>query len=227
MGYISEHNSPLNTNFLDSEIALKLYSDVRNHCTEIIERSYLNYLSDSTKVFSEDETIITAGLYDHIEAIIDEDELPFYIAPELHQYTKPIRKGEVNPNKAKRFDLHITNFSYKPRIKFGIEAKLLAEKNTSFKRANFLVDEYVEDAGMGKFIKGIYETDGFMLGYVLNGKVNNIVGSINSKVISTYSNKEILTKNKKNYISYFFFKGNLKELFHIFLDFSNTPNKLN
>ena len=222
MGYISEHNKPLNTKFLDSEIALKLYNDVRNQCTEIIEKSYLNYFSDSTKVFSEDETIITAGLYDHIEAIIDEDELPFYIAPELHQYTKPIRKGEVNPNKAKRFDLHFTHFSYKPRIKFGVEAKLLAEKNTSSRRANFLIDEYVEDSGMGKFIKGIYETDGFMLGYILNGKVNKIVRNINLKINSKYSDKEILTKNKKNYISSYSFKGNFKELFHIFLDFSNA-----
>lgn len=222
MGYISEHNKSINENFIDSEIALTLYKDVRNHCTEIIERGYLNYLSDSTKVFSEDETIITAGLYDHIDAIIDEDELPFYIAPELHQYTKPIRKGEVNPNKAKRFDLHFTNFSCKPRIKFGIEAKLLAEINTSSKRASFLIREYVEDAGMGKFVKGIYEIDGFMLGYVLNGNVNNIVGSINLKISTTYSVNEILTKNRKNYISLYSFKGNLRELFHIFLDFSNA-----
>ncbi|RPI13182.1 MAG: hypothetical protein EHM58_18990 [Ignavibacteriae bacterium] len=220
MGYISEHNKPINTNFLDRETALNLYRDLRNQCTEIIKRSYLNYLSDSTKVFSEDETIITAGLYDHIEMIIDEDELPFYIAPELHQYTKQIRKGKVNPNKAKRFDLYITNFSYKPRINFGVEAKLLADKNTSSKRASFLVDEYIADAGMGKFIKGKYKTDGFMLGYVLNGKVNNIVRNINLKINSKYSINEILTKYKKNYLSLYSFKGNHKELFHIFLDFS-------
>lgn len=221
MGYISEHSKSVNTNTFDSDIVLKLYSDVKNHCAEVIEQGYQNYLTDIEKVFAEDEATITAGLYDHIQTIVETDDLPFVVVPEFHQYTIPIKKGKVNPNQAKRFDLHFTNLNYKPRIKFGVEAKLLAETNTSTKRAAFLINEYVENAGMGKFIKGIYENDGFMLGYLLNGKTENIVGSINLKISSIYSAKEQLNKSTRNYISAYTFNGKLKELYHIFLDFND------
>ena len=220
MGYISEHSKSVNTNTLDSDIVLKLYSDVRNHCAEVIEQGYQNYLTDTEKVFAEDETTITAGLYDHIQTIVETDDLPFVVVPEFHQYTTPIKKGKVNPNKAKRFDLHFTNFSYKPRIKFGVEAKLLVQTNTSSRSATFLTSEYVEDAGMGKFIKGIYENDGFMLGYILNGTIASIVANINLKIISTYSDKEQLNKTSNHYISTYTLRGKGKELSHIFLDFS-------
>jgi hypothetical protein len=224
MGYISEHSKSVNTNTLDSDIVLKLYSDVRNHCAEIIEQGYKNYLSDSEKIFAEDETTITAGLYDHVQTIVETDDLPFIVIPEFHQYTTLIKKGKVNPNKAKRFDLHFTNFNYKPRIKFGVEAKLLAETNTSSRSSTFLTSEYVEDAGMGKFIKGIYEDDGFMLGYILNGKTDPIVININMKVTSTYSAKEQLNKSKRHYISTYTLNGKTKELYHIFLDFTTVIN---
>ena len=219
MGSISEHSKSIDTNTLDRDIVLKLYSDVRNHCAEIIEQGYENYLSDTEKIFAEDETTITAGLYDHILMIVESDELPFVVVPEFHQYTLPIKKGKVNPNKAKRFDLHFTNFNYKPRIKFGVEAKLLAQTNSSSRSATFLTNEYVEDAGMGKFIKGIYEDDGFMLGYILNGKTDSIVVNINIKVTSTYSVKEQLIKIKRHYISTYTLNGKDRELYHIFLHF--------
>lgn len=220
MGYISEHNKSINTNSLDNDIVLKLYGDVRNHCVEIIEQGYQNYLTDSEKIFSEDETTITAGIYDHIQTIVETDDLPFIVIPEFHQYTTAIKKGKVNPNKAKRFDLLFTNFNYKPRIKFGVEAKLLCETNTSSRSATFLTNEYVEDAGMGKFIKGTYEDDGFMLGYILNGKTDQIVININKKVASKYSAKEQLSKRKRHFISTYTLNGNTKELHHIFLDFT-------
>lgn len=224
MGYISEHNKSRNKNSLDNDIVLKLYGNVRNHCAEIIEQGYQNYLIDSEKIFSEDETTITAGLYDHIQTIVETDDLPFIVIPEFHQYTTAIKKGKVNPNKAKRFDLHFTNFNYKPRIKFGVEAKLIAETNTSSRSATLLTNEYVEDAGMGKFIKGTYEDDGFMLGYILNGTIAPIVININLKVITTYSVKEQLRKSIKNYISTYTLNGKEKELYHIFLNFSKRLN---
>ena len=220
MGYISEHSKPTNTNTLDSDIVIKLYTEVKNHCGEIIQQGYQGYLADTSKIFSEDETTITAGLYDHIQSIVETDDLPFIVVPEFHQYTTPIRKGKVSPNKAKRFDLHFTNFNYRPRIKFGIEAKLLAEKNTSTKRANFLIDEYIGDAGMGKFLKGIYEDNGFMLGYILNGNTNSIVSRINLKISSTYSMEEQLSKSERYYISTYHLNKDSKELFHVFLDFT-------
>lgn len=219
MGNISEHNKSIHTNNLDDDIVRLLYQNVKQDCIELIENGYKNYLTDTEKIFSADETIITAGIYDHIDKIIDEVDLPFIVVPELHQYTTKIKKGEINPNKAKRFDLHFTHFQFKPRIKFGVEAKLLAEQPTPTKSPNVLINEYVENAGMGKFINKIYENDGFMLGYILNGKTDSIVSKINLKVIATYSDKEQLSKHKKHYVSSYSFGNTRKELHHIFLNF--------
>jgi hypothetical protein len=220
MGYISELNKSVNANTLDNDIAAKLYQNVKDDCVELIEDGYKNYLADTDKKFSQDETIITAGLYDHIDRIITEVDLPFVIVAELHQYTVPIKKGKVNPNKAKRFDLHFTHFQIQPRKKIGVEAKLVAENNTASKNATTLVKEYVEDAGMGKFINGLYEDDGFMLGYILNGETDKIVANINSKIISTYSVQEQVKKALKCHLSTYIFNGKEKELYHIFLKFS-------
>lgn len=224
MGYISEHNKSIHTSTLDNDIVHLLYQNVKHDCIELIENGYKNYLTDTEKVFSEDETIITAGICDHIDKIIYEVDLPFTIVPESHQHTTAIRKGKVNPNKARRFDLLFTHFQYKPRLKFGVEAKLLAETNTPSKNATTLIKEYVEDAGMGKFINKIYEEDGFMLGYILNGEADKIVNRINLKITTTYSANEHLSKHKGHYLSTYTLEGKQKELHHIFLNFSNFYN---
>lgn len=223
MGYISEHNKSIHTSTLDNDIVFLLYQNVKQDCIELIETGYKKYLIDTEKVFSEDETIITAGLYDQIVKIIDEVDLPLMIVPESHQYTTPIKKGKVNPNKAKRFDLLFTHFQYKPRLKFGVEAKLLAETNTATKNATTLIREYVENAGMGKFINRIYEEDGFMLGYILNGETEKIVPKINLRITDIYTEKEHLTKHKSYYLSTYNLDGKQKELNHIFLVFPSTP----
>lgn len=224
MGHITEHNRSPQDNVVDDEIVHLLHQNVKQDCIKLIEEGYNNYLKDPEKINSSDETIITAGLYDHIDNIINEIELPFIVVPELHQYTTSIRKGYENPNTAKRFDLLFTHFQSKPRLKFGVEAKLLAELNTPTKRANNLIKEYVENKGMGKFVKKIYVEDGFMLGYILNGKTDVIVGKINLKITSTYSKKEHLKKHKRHYISTYPFKLTRKELHHIFLDFSSLSS---
>jgi hypothetical protein len=224
MGYISEHNKSIHTNTLDDDIIHLLYQNVKQDCIKLIETGYRNYLIDTDKMFSEDETIITAGLYNHIDRVIDEVDLPFIVAPELHEYTTAIKKGKVNPNTAKRFDLLFTHFQYKPRLKFGVEAKLLAETNTLSKNATALIREYVGNAGMGKFINKIYEEDGFMLGYILNGETENIVPKINLKITDTYTDKEHLTEHKNHYISTYTLDSKQKELNHIFLVFPGSSN---
>jgi hypothetical protein len=224
MGYISEHIKSIKTSTLDNEIVCIFCKNVKHDCIELIENGYKNYLSDTDKIFSSDETTITAGIYNHICKIIDDVDLPIHVVPELHQYTAAIKKGEVNPNKAKRFDLYFIDLQYNPRVKFGVEAKLLAEQTTSTKSATTLINEYVENAGMGKFINKIYEDEGFMLGYILNGTPDKIVGKINLKITAVYTAKEQLVVYKKHYISSYSFEDIRKELHHVFLDFSSLSN---
>ena len=77
---------------------------------------------------------------------------------------------------------------------------------------------------MPQKINKIYDksayNDGFMLGYIINGKTKNIVQKINDKISITYSTGEHLTKKKDHYLSSYPDNGKRKHLYHIFLDFS-------
>lgn len=228
-GYISQYNRTDSSRKYDNDVFAVLYQDVLVECFELVEKGYKAYLIDSEKEFSDDETIITAGICGDIETIIAKNKLPFDIVPEYFVYSEKIKKGKLSPKKARRFDLRILTWNKNNEtLTFGVEAKLLAEANHNFKNATNLVKEYVENKGMGKFINKIYDqnayNDGFMLGHILNGKTKNIVEKINNRISSTYSANEHLTKYKKHYISNYTDNGRRKNLYHIFLDFSALVN---
>lgn len=224
-GYISQYKKSASQNTFNEDIFSTLYQNILENCFGLIENGYRGYLADTEKVFSADETQITAGIYDHIETIVDTEKLPFFVIPEYSVYSKEIRKGKKSPKKAKRFDLLILTWNNdNDKFRFGVEAKLLAETNYKTKVASTLIKEYVEDAGMGKFIKNLYDpssyNERFMLGHILNGKTENIVKKINERIESTYSFKEQLSGFNDHYISSYFNEKEQKNIYHIFLNFS-------
>lgn len=228
-GYITLYSRTDSKRNFDDDIVSELYQNALDDCFDLVEKGYNAYLIDSEKVFSADETIITAGICGHIESIIAKYRLPFDIVPEYFVYSEKIKKGKLMPKKAKRFDLRILTWNAKNEtIKFGVEAKILADKNFKSKIALNLIKEYVQDAGMGKFINKIYDqstyNDGFMLGYILNGGIENILRKINDRITITYSENEHLTNNKKHFISSYLDNGKQKILYHILLDFSVLVN---
>lgn len=228
-GYISQYKKSDSQDTFDEDIFLTLYQNILESCFGLIENGYTGYLTDTEKMFTADETQITAGIYDHIEAIINTEKLPFDVVPEYSVYSKEIRKGKKSPKKAKRFDLVILTWNKNnEKFRFGVEAKLLAETNYKTKVATTLIREYVEDAGMGKFIKNLYApnsyNEGFMLGHILNGTTENIVKKINERIITTYSFREQLSRYNNRYISSYKNDEELKRLYHIFLDFSILVN---
>jgi len=228
-GYISQFGRANSVNNFDNDIVSVVYQKYLDECFEVMENGYKSYLMDTEKEFSTDETLITAGICDHIENIIDTSKLPLDIVPEYMVYSEEIKKGKLTPKKAKRFDLRILRWNEEnAKFKFGVEAKLLAETNYNSKNASNLIKEYVEDAGMGKFINKIYDQKsynvGFMLGHILNGKTENIIPKINDKITSTYSIAEQITDYKEHYISHYLDNGKRKNIYHIFLNFSVLAN---
>jgi|LSQX01.2.fsa_nt_gb hypothetical protein len=228
-GYISQYKKSASHNTFDEDIFSKLYQNILENCFGLIENGYRGYLADTEKVFSADETQITAGIYDHIETIINTEKLPFDVVPEYPIYSKEIRKGKKSPKKAKRFDLLILTWNKdNEKFRFGVEAKLLAETNYKTKVASTLIKEYVEDAGMGKFIKNLYDPNSYnkrlMLGHILNGTTESIVKKINERIITTYSIQEQLDEYGKHYISSYAIEKKRRNLYHIFLNFSTLVN---
>ena len=224
-GYISQYKKQASRLIVDDDIFGALYEGILESCYDLIENGYKRYLSGTDTIFLADETQITAGLYGQIENIIKADRLPFDVVPEYFVYSDDIKKGKQSPKKAKRFDLRLLTWNRtSDKFYFGVEAKLLAETNYKNKTASFLIKEYVEDAGMGKFINNLYDrssyNEGFMLGHLLNGTVEGIVGKINERIDPTYSENERLSKSSRWYISNYNHNGIQKKLYHMFLDFS-------
>jgi hypothetical protein len=227
MGRLSEYNNNYRTSStIDKGIIQQIKETFKANCINLIIEGYNKYLNDNEKLFTIDEPTITAGLYNHIENQIYLTDIPCAIIPE---YTDAIRKGRIKPKKAKKYDLCFIHFQLKPSIYLGVEAKLLVEDNYKNKNAKILVAEYIEDKGMGKYINNIYEKEGLMLGYVIQGKSSNIVEKINLKITEAYTLNDILKHtNKFNktepYICISNHDRTKKLLIHIFLNFEQLCN---
>ncbi|MCR6639608.1 MAG: hypothetical protein NVV82_11675 [Sporocytophaga sp.] len=229
MGIISNYNNSSNiSSNIDKDIIQHISDIVKYDCIKLIIDGYNQYLADEEVIFSIDEPTITAGLYGHIENQINCTDIQCTIVPELPEFTKSIRKGRTKPKKAKKYDLCFIHFQIKPNSFFGVEAKLLVEENYKNKNANFLISEYVEDKGMGKYINKIYEKEGLMLGYILKGNPLKIVEKINFKINDVYSINDSLKHPYKfeNFEPYLFISSHAqkKELIHLFLDFEKFSN---
>lgn len=134
---------------------------------------------------------------------------------------KRLISGQANQvkgyaDKLPRIDFVYSKIWSRQRFECYMEAKRLKEKDTNLKRA------YINE-GMNRFISEKYPV-GCMLGYLLEGNLNNTVDGINSLLIKDKRNTEVLnlTSNKlfKSYYESSHFKiGVLK---HLIFDFTST-----
>jgi hypothetical protein len=141
-----------------------------------------------------DETLISTSLFHALELMASKDHLPLTVTPERHEITEEISLGKKTGLHAKRYDIFLNNWDYQNTIKYGVEAKLLTEANVGKRNSNYLLKEYLSEAGMGKFIGGVYRERGCMIGYVLQGKVHMIVKKLNHLIETTHNALQILNK---------------------------------
>ena len=179
----------------------EIFKSVQIECLNHISKAY-NSLRLSNYIAKVDEVQITADLFSEATAIPAYSDFRYTISPERPDYIKEIRERKKSPKKARKYDIFFENWDCKNRISFGMEAKLLIEQNYQSKKPAKLIKEYISDVGMGKYIKGIYEEPGCMLGYILQGDIHNIVEKINSKIVQVYDNQQCLTKVKNKNLNH-------------------------
>lgn len=173
-----------------------------------------------------DETQISLSLFDAIKIIVSREGLPCFVVSELHEYTDEIREGKKSTITAKRYDLYFESWSTLTRVEFGVEAKLLVENYFMGKIATTLIREYVSDAGMRKYIDGIYKKRGCMIGYVVEGSIANIVEKINARIRTSLTNEQCLIRdNSKKFQHRDIYKSEHPDkldyiLYHLMLQFN-------
>lgn len=217
MGNISNLIPDKNSIKISASVVNEVYISIKLECITFIYQAHKEYIADTSKIFKADEIQITAGIYGKLEKI--EEAKSYKFIYDNRQLTDEMLTGTETPKKAKLADITIFKYHFSgQRFEFDIEAKLLGEKPVGSYSCTDLVREYVKDAGMGKFLKSIYQNDGFMLGYIINGKTEKLIPQINTKIAKIYSNKEIIKKDNEYYISNYN-TSSAKVLHHLFLDF--------
>lgn len=192
MGFLKEYKDIAHASKYFSEIpSEELFESFQVQFIDLIHKAYRRIKTPDPFLDKPDETQISLSLFDALDMIIEQDNLPCFVVPELHEYTEEIRRGKKSTLTAKRYDLCFKSWSTPRKVKFGVEAKLLIENNSFGRLTATLINEYVSQKGMGKFINGIYKNRGCMVGYVVEGEIATIVERINHRI------ETILTKDQR------------------------------
>jgi len=171
----------------------------KDTCNVYLVEAYHILLSKKTAELTWEEDTFTANFAVLIESIFEDKELPYSLTYQQHQITKGILEGTDRPQTAKKMDIVFATFS-KPKLKYGIEAKIISENNAGTRNANYLCKEYII-SGIDRFTNKTYDMEGCMIGYVINGLPDNIIMMVNKILIDSKRNTEELS-NKHTIVGY-------------------------
>jgi hypothetical protein len=139
-----------------------------------------------------EEESLTANLIKHMKDSRYCKKWKLDISPEYPIHTPDISNGTRKPKEASRVDMRVVSWSYPEKMEYCFEAKNLAEHDWfkpegSKVRSSFLRGRYIAK-GIDHFVKETYPLGG-LLGYVLEGSVDNILKGINKLLKSNRRNR--------------------------------------
>ena len=170
-----------------------------NNCFWLLIKAYLIVYSEKKydhTLWNEDT--YSANICREMKRLQREEKYNYFVHTQIPKYDEDFYKG-IKKDTSYFYDIFICGFSFNIELEllFGFEAKILCEKDYLKKRSYNLVSEYVSSTGMDKFVKNLYKERGCMVGYVIQGKPDNIVENINNRLIKNNRDNEILQKIHK------------------------------
>lgn len=201
---------------LNPSIFLDIQDIFKKRCITLFIDAYDNSISDESISLDFDENDITAILHSYIDKNPKREKWEISTNVENHLFDKsvPFKKGFSA--KLSRIDMRFTQFWQAKEYRYYIEAKNLKANNSNLKR------RYIS-TGINNFLQGgkYQNCDGFLVGYVLEGTINQCIEGINKLLKKDKREKEMLNEE---YISI----HNEKQLFHLFFDYTDlTLKRLN
>ncbi|TDE45537.1 hypothetical protein E0I26_06205 [Flavobacterium rhamnosiphilum] len=198
---------------LTTSIFLKFQDKFKGRCTTLFIEAYYTSISSKSIFLDFDENDITAILHNYI------DENPkrkgWGISTNLENYLFDKEATYIKGFAANfsRIDMRYTAFWKGEEYKYFVEAKNLKVNDSGLKRRYIAtgIDNFLAD---GKY----FECEGFLVGYILEGTVDNCVEGINKLLQKDQRGNETIYKLS---IDNYFSNHNNKRLFHLFLDFVN------
>lgn len=202
---------------LKSEIFLIFQHKFQENCISLFIDAYYESLSLKSIYADFYENDITAILHNYIDQNPNRKKWKISSNLENYIFNEGIEYSKGFAAKFSRIDLRYSVFWKDQEFKYFIEAKNLKANESGSKRRYITtgINNFLEN---GKY----FNCDGFLVGYILEGSIENCVDGINKLLQKDKRNTEIIEKkltylSKENYFS----KHKEKEIFHLFLNYAH------
>lgn len=203
---------------LNNTVNEKFRNAFEQKCCKLIIQAYQTSLTEKVIQLDWNENDISYELYQKMEANQERvSKFKIHLSPEF-RIPKDVSKTKGFSDKLPRIDLKMAHFALKQEFKYYFEAKRLREKSSDLKRA------YI-DEGMDRYISEKYPI-GCMLGYLLEGKIDETIIGINSLLEKDKRNTEVLHLMSENLLESIYQSNHsdIGTLKHLIFDFTNISN---
>ncbi|MDR0733312.1 MAG: hypothetical protein LBF08_04535 [Dysgonamonadaceae bacterium] len=156
-----------------------------------------------------EEEYISAVLLDYIDKCPQAAEWQIDIAPEYRIYKDEILKRKKSAKSAPRIDFRFSRWTESAKLSYFVEAKNLIETDTPKEEkkgkkgntitisADNLHKRYIR-TGIDNYLSEKYPANGCLVGYILQGKTENIINRLNRCLYDFNRSAEILQKQSFN-----------------------------
>lgn len=185
---------------LRKEIRIRLKNAFVNRCIRIAIDGY-NLMREAQKYSPDwEEESLTANLTSYMKRSNEATIGRVDIVCESHQYTRDIELGKIEPKRAPRIDIRMSNWNTPKQRIYFIEAKNLCQNdwqksNGSKVKASHYRTRYV-DTGIDNFVTERY-AEGCLVGYVLEGDTEPIIAGINNLMTKHRKRPSEILKDKE------------------------------
>lgn len=219
-------------NKLNSTIIGAFNYEFEWRCMSLLSEAYTDAKSKYKITIDYEEENISAILFDYIDNCSQAEKWDIHISDEFRIYNDSILQGKKSAKSVPRTDLRFGMWSNGAKLTYFVEAKNLIETNCSKKGrkskifAQYLHKRYIA-TGIDNYLSGHYPSNGCLIGYILQGETENIIGCINQHLQNCSREPEILIRQSfglPNFDSAYLSKHkNNMTIKHLMFDF--TVNK--
>lgn len=203
---------------LTTSIFLNFQNKFNERCIVLLIDAYHSTITGKSISLDFEENDITAILHQHIDENPKRKEWEIFTNREeyLNEKNTILNKGFAA--KLSRIDMRFSKFWDTEEYKYYVEAKKLKSKDSSSKKRYIStgIDNYLTG---GKYIN----CDGILLGYILEGSIEDCKEGINKLLTKNKRQKELINfkdliiNNHKVYES----SHSERNIKHLFFDYSN------
>lgn len=202
---------------LNRDVNEKFRNAFEQKCFRLIIEAYEISLTEKRIQLDWNENDISHELYEKIDSSLQRLKWSIFVSREFY-LTQNVNKVKGFADHLPRIDFRMSHIFAMQEYKYFCEAKRLKEKDKGLKRG------YIKD-GMDRFISKKYPL-GCMLGYLLQGKIDETVKGINFLLAQDKRNTEILKSRNNNLLKDYYESNHLAigTLKHLILDFTILSN---